>query len=169
MHICSTSSFLYSLVGQVGRVFASYTGGPWIKSWVRPCFLYRNKTSEYSEIYIEQLTSEPFLPYNHRSSTLPVISQNIGQLLRQCSGIHPNTFEPHTFLLCSILPPKILPMFFTSTYVVSLKQPHVSSTNKKDMFPNFVPWFFWTETMGNTLGSPKNKSALYGHFYPTEL
>ncbi len=52
----------------------------------RPYFLNRNKTSEYSQIYCEQLPSEHFLPYNYRSSTstLPGISRNIGQLLQQC-------------------------------------------------------------------------------------
>jgi hypothetical protein len=39
------------------------------------------KTSEYSEIYHEQLTLEHFLPYNYRSSTLLGISRNIGRLL----------------------------------------------------------------------------------------
>jgi hypothetical protein len=47
-------------------------------------FSNRNKTSEYSEIYREQLTSEHILPYNYRSSTLPGISRNISRLLRQC-------------------------------------------------------------------------------------
>jgi hypothetical protein len=60
IHTCSTSSLLYSLVDLVGRVFASYIGGPWIKFRVRPYFLYRYKTSEYSKMYREQLTSEPF-------------------------------------------------------------------------------------------------------------
>ncbi len=60
-------------------------GGPWIKSQEEPFFQCRDKTSEYSEIYREQLTSEHFLPYNYRSSTLPRISRNIGRLLRQCS------------------------------------------------------------------------------------
>ncbi len=69
----------------MGRVFASYTGGLWIKFRVGPYFLYRNKTSEYSE-YCEELTSEHFLLYNYRSSTLPGISQNIGRLLRQCNA-----------------------------------------------------------------------------------
>ncbi len=32
IHTCSTSWFLNSLVGQVGRVFATYTWGPRIKS-----------------------------------------------------------------------------------------------------------------------------------------
>jgi hypothetical protein len=49
-------------------------------------FLHRNNTSEYSEIYCEQLTSKHFLPYNYRSSTLPGISRNIGRLLRQCGA-----------------------------------------------------------------------------------
>ncbi len=35
---CSTSSWLCSLIGQVGRVFASYLGGPWIKSQLSPFF-----------------------------------------------------------------------------------------------------------------------------------
>jgi hypothetical protein len=48
-------------------------------------FLYRNITSEFSEIYREQLTSESFLLYNYRSSTLPGISRNIGRLLGQCT------------------------------------------------------------------------------------
>jgi hypothetical protein len=107
MHTCSISSLLYSLVDLVGRVFASYSGGPWIKSRVRPYFLYRNKTLEYSEICREQLTSEPFLPDNCRSSTLPGISRNIGRLLRQCSrlglkwlgwGITPLYMIPHMAL-----------------------------------------------------------------------
>jgi hypothetical protein len=83
IYTCSTSSILYSLVGPVGRVFTSELRHPWIKSQVLPYFLYRNITSEYSEINCEQLTSEPFLPYNYRSSTLPGISRNIGRLLRQ--------------------------------------------------------------------------------------
>ena len=85
---CSFSQILYSLVGLVDRVFASYMGGPWIKSWEEPFFQYRDKTSEYSEIYREQLTSEHFLPYNYRSSTLLRISRNIGRLLRQCGPTH---------------------------------------------------------------------------------
>ncbi len=60
----------------MGRVFASYTGGLWIKFWVGPYFLCRNKTSEYSECR-EQLTLEHFLLYNYRSSTLPGISRNM--------------------------------------------------------------------------------------------
>ncbi len=60
IHTCSTSSIMYSLVGQVGREFAFYSGDPWIKFRVWPYFRYRNVTSEYSEIYREQLTSEPF-------------------------------------------------------------------------------------------------------------
>ncbi len=52
-------------------------------------FFFRKKTSEYSEIYREQLTSEHFLPYNYRSSTLSGISRNISRLLRQC-GIDPS-------------------------------------------------------------------------------
>ncbi len=75
----------YCLVGLVGRVFASWSGDPWIISWAWPYILYRNITSEYSEIYREQLTSEPFLQYNYRSSTLPGISRNIGRPLRQCT------------------------------------------------------------------------------------
>ncbi len=59
IHYCSISKILYNLVGLVD-------------------------TSEYSKIYREQLTSEHFLPYNYRSSTLPRISRNIGRLLRQC-------------------------------------------------------------------------------------
>jgi hypothetical protein len=52
-------------------VFASHMGGQWIVSlWITPYFLCRNKTSEYSKIYSEQLTSEHFLLYNYRSSTL---------------------------------------------------------------------------------------------------
>jgi hypothetical protein len=82
---CSISKVMYSLVGLLDRVLASYTGGPWIKSWEDPFFQYRDKTSEYSEIYREQSTSEHFLPYNYRSSTLPRISRNIGWLLRQCA------------------------------------------------------------------------------------
>ncbi len=88
METCSTSSHLHILVGPVGMVFANDTGGAWINSWKWSYFLYRNKTSEYSEIYHEQLTSEPFLPYNYRSSTLPRISRNIGRLLRQCTVLH---------------------------------------------------------------------------------
>jgi hypothetical protein len=85
---CSTSWFSYSMVGLVDRVFTSYTGGQWIKSlWMRPYFLYCNKTSEYSEIYRQQLTSEHFLLYNYRSSTLWGISWNISRLLRQCSAV----------------------------------------------------------------------------------
>ncbi len=86
IHIRSTSSHLYRLVGLVGMTFAFYTGGSRINSLQWSYFYYRNKTSEYSEIYREQLTSEPFLPYNNRSSTLPGISRNIGQLLRQCTS-----------------------------------------------------------------------------------
>ncbi len=41
----------------------------------------------YSEIYSEQLTSEHFLLYNYRSSTLRRISRNIGRLLRQCRKV----------------------------------------------------------------------------------
>jgi hypothetical protein len=70
----------------VDRALASCLGGPWIKSLEEPFFQYRDKTSEYSEIYREQLTSEHFLPYNYRSSTLLRISRNIGRLLRQCGG-----------------------------------------------------------------------------------
>ncbi len=66
IHTCSTSISLFSMVGQVSRVIAFYTRGQWIKSlWMRPYFLYRNKTSEYSEIYLEQLSSEHFLPNNY--------------------------------------------------------------------------------------------------------
>ncbi len=68
------------------RVLASDTGGPWINSRKQSFFQYRDKTSEYSEIYREQLTSEHFLPYNYRSSTLPRIFRNIGRLLRQCGA-----------------------------------------------------------------------------------
>jgi hypothetical protein len=50
-------------------------------------FSFAKKTSEYSEIYREQLTSEHFLPYNYRSSTLPGISRNIGRFLRQCTSL----------------------------------------------------------------------------------
>ncbi len=81
----SISQILNSLVSLVDRVLASYMGGPWIISWEELFCQYRDKTSEYSEIYREQLTLEHFLPYNYRSSTLPRISRNIGQLLRQCS------------------------------------------------------------------------------------
>jgi hypothetical protein len=81
---CSISKTFYSLVGLADRVLASDSGGPWIQSREQPFFQYRDKTSEYSEIYHEQLTSEHFLPYNYRSSTLPRISRNIGRLLRQC-------------------------------------------------------------------------------------
>ncbi len=50
-----------------------------------PLLFFRSyKTSEYSEIHCEQLTSEHFPLYNYRSSTLRGISRNIGQLLRQC-------------------------------------------------------------------------------------
>ncbi len=77
--------FLYSLVGLVGRVFAFCTGSQWIRSlWAGWYFLYLNNTLENSKIYCEQLTSEHFLPYNYRSSTLPVIYRNIGWLLQQC-------------------------------------------------------------------------------------
>jgi hypothetical protein len=82
---CSISQILYNFVGLVDRVLASYTGGPWINSREEPFFQYRDKTSEYSEIYREQLTSEHFLPYNYRSSTLPRISRNIVRLLGQCT------------------------------------------------------------------------------------
>jgi hypothetical protein len=82
---CSTSSLKHNVVDLVGRVLASYSGGPWIKSQERRNFFYRNKTSEYTKIYHEQLTSEHFLPYKHRPSTLPDISRNISRLLRQCS------------------------------------------------------------------------------------
>ncbi len=81
---CSTFLFAKSLVGLVDGVFASYTGGLWINSHMR-LFSYCKKTSEYSEIYREQLTSEHFPPCNYRSSTLPGISRNIGRLLRQCT------------------------------------------------------------------------------------
>ncbi len=56
----SISSMMYSLVSLLDRALAFYTWGPWIKSWEEPFFQYRNKTSEYSEIYREQLTSEHF-------------------------------------------------------------------------------------------------------------
>jgi hypothetical protein len=79
------SFFFFSLVGLVDRVLASYTGDPWIKPRRGAFFRYYNKTSEYSEMYREQLTSEHFLPYKYRSSTLPGISRNIGRLLRQCT------------------------------------------------------------------------------------
>jgi hypothetical protein len=86
-----------------GRLLASDMGGPWIKSQAQPFFQYRDKTSEYSEIYREQLTSEHFLPYNYRSSTLPRISRNIGRLLRQCGGsapsVMPLTVEFHVTYL----------------------------------------------------------------------
>ncbi len=84
---CSISFFLCSLVGLVDRVLASDLGDPWINSGEKLFFQYRDKTSEYSEIYREQLTSEHFLPYNYRSSTLPRISRNIGRLLRQCTAV----------------------------------------------------------------------------------
>jgi hypothetical protein len=87
IHICSTSSYLSGLIGQEGMTFAHYTGDPWNKSREWSYFQYRYKTSEYSEIYPEQLTLKPFLPYNYRSSTLPGISRNIGWLLRQCSAV----------------------------------------------------------------------------------
>ncbi len=67
------------------RVLSSDKWESWIKSRYQLFFQYRDKTSEYSEIYREQLTSEHFLPYNYRSSTLPRISRNIGRLLRQCT------------------------------------------------------------------------------------
>jgi hypothetical protein len=70
IHYWSISQILYSLDGLVDRVLLSYTGGPWITSREEPFFQYRDKTSEYFEIYREQLTSEHFLPYNYRSSTL---------------------------------------------------------------------------------------------------
>ncbi len=96
---CSISKLFYCLVGLVDRVLMHDMGGPWIKSLEKPFFQYRDKTSEYSEIYSEQLTSEHFLPYNYRSSTLPRISRNIGRLLRQCmcrgsGGRYPNR-GPH--------------------------------------------------------------------------
>ncbi len=92
IYTCSTSSILYSMVGLVVREFISGTRVLWIKSWVRPYFLYRNKTLEYSEIYREQLTSEHFLLYNYRSSTLPGISRNIGRLLGQCASVPSSCF-----------------------------------------------------------------------------
>jgi hypothetical protein len=88
IHYCSISKLLYNLVGLVDRVLSSDTGGPWIKSRMYPFFQYCDKTSEYSEIYHKQLTSEHFLPYNYRSSTLPHISRNIGRLLRQCGQVN---------------------------------------------------------------------------------
>jgi hypothetical protein len=81
---CSTSWIILSLVSLVDRVLASDIGRPWATSWLVPYFFFSQKTSEYSEIYCKQLTSEHFLPYNYRSSTLPGISRNIGWLLRQC-------------------------------------------------------------------------------------
>ncbi len=81
---CPISNGSYILVGLVDRILVSNTGGQWIESREQSFFQYRDKTSEYSEIYHEQLTSEHFLPYNYRSSTLPRISRNIGRLLRQC-------------------------------------------------------------------------------------
>jgi hypothetical protein len=81
---CSISIVIYCLVGLVDKVRASYTGGPWSNSREEPFFSFAKKTSEYSEIYREQLTSEYFHLYNYRSSTLPGISRNIGRLLRQC-------------------------------------------------------------------------------------
>ncbi len=82
----SISLLLYWFLGLADRVFAFYTEGTRIISRGEP-FFFAIKTSEYSEIYREQLTSEHFLPYNYRSSTLPGISRNIGWLLRQCSCI----------------------------------------------------------------------------------
>jgi hypothetical protein len=86
----SISKILYSMVSVVDKALASYMGGPWINSREGPFFQYRDKTSEYSEIYREQLTSEHFLPYNYRSSTLLRISRNIGRLLRQCMHMYNN-------------------------------------------------------------------------------
>ncbi len=73
------------MVSLMVRVFTSWKGGQWIKSPVLTnCFLNRIKTSEYSEIYRELLTSERFPLYNYRSSTLRGMSRNICRLLRQC-------------------------------------------------------------------------------------
>ncbi len=91
IHYCSLSIWNWSMISLLYRVFAPRTGGQWIKS---RCILFfrSNKTSEYSEKYCEQLTSEHFPLYNYRSSTLRGISRNIGRLLWQCSEvfyIHP--------------------------------------------------------------------------------
>jgi hypothetical protein len=73
------------MVSVLVRVFTSDTGGQRIKSlWKASYFSYRNKTSEYSEIYRKQLTSGHFPLYNYRSSTLRGISWNIDRLLRHC-------------------------------------------------------------------------------------
>ncbi len=62
---------------------------------MKPYFLCRNKTLEYSEIYPEQLTLEHFLLYNYRSSTLGGISRNIGRLLQQCSHQNQDSIRPY--------------------------------------------------------------------------
>ncbi len=83
IHTCSLSTLYWSMVSLFDRVFAFRTEGQWIKyPWT--LFFRSNKTSECSEIYCEQLTSEHFPLYNYRSSTLRGISWNIGRLFRQC-------------------------------------------------------------------------------------
>jgi hypothetical protein len=89
------SQILFSLVSLVDKALASYMGGPWINSREEPFIQYRDKTSECSEIYREQLTSEHFLPYNYRSSKLLRISRNIGRLLRQCAYYLDIAIRPH--------------------------------------------------------------------------
>jgi hypothetical protein len=85
MQTYSPSQKLYSLVSLLVRMVASHMGGQWINPpRVTYYFISRHKTSEYSEIYCELLTSEHFPLYNYRSSTLPRISRNISKLLRQC-------------------------------------------------------------------------------------
>ncbi len=84
IHTYSPSPLKYSLVSLLVRIFDSRMGGQWINSPIMTYFIKFNKTSEYSVIYRELLTSEHFPLYNYRSSTLPCISLNIGRLLRQC-------------------------------------------------------------------------------------
>ncbi len=50
-------------------------------------FFLHNNTSDYSEIHLEHLSSELFLLYNYRASTLRGISRKIGWLLWQCRKI----------------------------------------------------------------------------------
>ncbi len=85
IHTYSPSPMYYNMVSLLVRIIASRTGGQNINSPLMTYFINFNKTSEYSEIYHELLTSEHFPLYNYRSSTLPCISWNIGRLLRQCT------------------------------------------------------------------------------------
>ncbi len=79
------------------RKFAFNTGGEWVKSPLKlHYFLNCKKTSEYSEIYCELLTSEHLPLYNYRSSTLRGLSRNIGRLLRQCTLSSPNSGQQET-------------------------------------------------------------------------